>query len=56
MKKKKQEANCVICGYDAMYSARYTDEPLCRQHAIIDEQLNYDKKKIDKYGREIKHG
>lgn len=54
MKKKKQEAKCVMCGYDAMWSARYTDEPLCKQHALIDEQLNYNKGKVDRYGKEIK--
>lgn len=55
MKNKKQETKCVICGYDAMYSARFTDEPLCKQHAIIDEELNYDHGKIDNSGKEIKN-
>lgn len=54
MKKKKQEVECVICGYPAEYLARYTEEPLCEQHAIIDEELNYHNGKIDRYGNEIK--
>jgi len=43
-----------MCGDRGEYSSRYTDEPLCRQHAIIDEELNYHKGKIDRHGSEIK--
>jgi len=55
MRKKKQDAECVMCGGLAVYSARYTDEPLCREHAVIDEQFNYHHGKIDRYGNEIKN-
>ena len=54
MKNKKDI--CVMCGDFAEYLARFTEEPLCKEHAIIDEQLNYDHGKIDQYGNEIKNG
>lgn len=52
--RKKKKNDCVICGDKGVYSARYTDESLCRQHAIIDEEINYDRGKIDRHGNEIK--
>jgi len=45
---------CVLCGKTAYYTARYTNEPLCVKHAKTDEQINYQKGKIDRYGNEIK--
>ncbi len=52
--KKKKETDCVMCGDKAIYSSRYTDEPLCKQHAIVDEEINYHRGKTDRQGNEIK--
>ena len=38
---------CVICRREARYKARGTNEPLCRRHAIIDNELLENKMKED---------